>query len=161
MRRARLIQQFPGLGRGAFRCTSPIDYSYNCYAWAAHDTRKKWAPVPYNSYYWPERVPNQPSGWTEPTKPTLATYVSGYATLGFAPCADPVYVPGVEKIAIYMKQDGSVTHAARQLDNGLWTSKMGRFEDIEHELEGLEGEAWGQVSVILSRVLNAQVEIPL
>ncbi|MBX9791339.1 MAG: hypothetical protein K2Y37_20660 [Pirellulales bacterium] len=57
----------------------------------------------------------------------------------------------VEKIAIY--GDGFVfKHVARQLENGNWTSKLGRLADIEHrELDWLSGEAYGVVVLYMSR----------
>lgn len=44
---------------------------------------------------------------------------------------------------------------ARQLPSGLWTSKMGKAEDIEHEVEGLSGSHYGDVLVYLCRPLSA------
>jgi hypothetical protein len=58
--------------------------------------------------------------------------------------------PGLEKIAIFAK-GGRPTHAARQLGSGRWTSKLGRAEDIEHDLRALEGEAYGAVAFFLQR----------
>jgi hypothetical protein len=58
-----------------------------------------------------------------------------------------------QKIAIYMKY-GKPCHAARQLSNGKWSSKLGGWEDIEHELTGLEGigeHEYGYVEQILKR----------
>jgi hypothetical protein len=46
---------------------------------------------------------------------------------------------------------GSPTHAARQLDNGRWTSKLGELEDIEHSLRDLEGAAYGTVVQVMKR----------
>ena len=40
---------------------------------------------------------------------------------------------------------------ARQLPSGLWTSKLGESEDIEHQVEGLEGSSYGNVLVYLCR----------
>lgn len=37
------------------------------------------------------------------------------------------------------------THAARQLRNGAWTSKLGKFIDIAHELRDIEGPEYGRV----------------
>jgi len=43
------------------------------------------------------------------------------------------------------------THAARQLENGRWTSKLGELEDIEHDLHHLASGAYGAVVQILKR----------
>jgi hypothetical protein len=71
--------------------------------------------------------------------------VAAFATLGYEPCEGEAVEPGWERIALYGTADGVLTHAARQLLNGRWTSKLGCWEDIEHGLHDLEGEAYGTV----------------
>jgi len=44
-----------------------------------------------------------------------------------------------------------LTHAARQLDDGTWTSKLGSLEDITHELQALEGADYGHVVLFMKR----------
>lgn len=64
---------------------------------------------------------------------------------------------GIEKIAIYVDANGVPTHAARQLADGTWTSKLGEWEDIQHKtLEAMEdsrglGLGYGKVKLILKR----------
>jgi hypothetical protein len=43
------------------------------------------------------------------------------------------------------------THAARQLPNGRWSSKLGKLEDIEHALDDICGSAYGSVVPVLKR----------
>jgi hypothetical protein len=77
--------------------------------------------------------------------------------MGYEECATDELEPGFEKVVIYMDEDGFPTHAARQLENGNWTSKLGGWEDIEHtSLSCLEGTdlAYGTVAVILRRPLG-------
>ena len=58
----------------------------------------------------------------------------------------------VEKVAIFASGDGRVTHMARQLASGAWTSKLGRDEDIEHsDLSVLENGEYGGVVLVLAR----------
>jgi len=59
-----------------------------------------------------------------------------------------------EKVAIYAL-DGEPTHAARQLSDGTWTSKLGKDIDITHTLRALEGSTYGQVAAYLKRALGA------
>ena len=70
-------------------------------------------------------------------------------------CSDSSLEAGYEKIAIYVK-DGIPTHAARQLGDGRWTSKLGKYEDIEHDsLDALNGDGYGEygrVALFMSRV---------
>ena len=64
------------------------------------------------------------------------------------------FEPGIEKIALYVNSENEVTHAARQKDNGAWTSKLGELEDIEHQkVDALFGKApaYGTLAKILKR----------
>ena len=79
----------------------------------------------------------------------LAFVVHGYAV-----CDQIDVEPGYEKIAIFADPDGCPTHAARQLSSGVWTSKLGRLEDIEHALHDLEGAEYGSVFLIMKRPLR-------
>ena len=90
--------------------------------------------------YWPPGIPRQE---------TLAAFEEAYGTIGFSPCQGSELEPGFRKIAIYA-DNGVPTHAARQLPDGRWTSKLGRHEDIEHlGLEVLEDGGYGEVALIL------------
>ncbi|MCH7504396.1 hypothetical protein IID04_02010 [PVC group bacterium] len=42
-------------------------------------------------------------------------------------------IPGFEKIIIYVSKDGITQHAARQMSDGKWTSKLGRSFDVKHD----------------------------
>jgi hypothetical protein len=58
---------------------------------------------------------------------------------------------GYEKVAIYTL-NGVPTHAARQLPNGNWTSKLGSEIDIEHNsLDCLNGTVYGKAEIIMKR----------
>jgi hypothetical protein len=88
--------------------------------------------------------------------PTVAGFITGYTSIGYVSCNDGTLEPGVEKIALYAKlgQFGTMipTHAAYQLDNGNWTSKLGDFEDIEHiGVDKLEGPQYGNVVHYMGR----------
>jgi hypothetical protein len=57
----------------------------------------------------------------------------------------------VEKIAIYA-DGGTLTHAARQMENGNWATKFGDFEDVEHvTLDCLKGPLYGKVEAYMKR----------
>jgi hypothetical protein len=62
---------------------------------------------------------------------------------------------GFEKVAIYVKGNQNPTHAARQLDSGIWTSKIGNEEDIEHSSPAvLEGLEYGAVAVVMKKSIK-------
>jgi hypothetical protein len=135
--------QFPSLHpRFCDGDVSPATSSYNCIAWAAGETAAWWEPHP--DYYWPEGVS---------LDYTLPAYIAAFQTRGFDICANGSLEPGVEKIVLY-EINGYPTHAARQLANGNWTSKLGHFEDIQHtDLGCLEGPLYGSARIYMKRKL--------
>jgi hypothetical protein len=135
---------FPGLRGKAWKITSLPESQYNCIAWSASDTAQWWWPGdPADGYYWPEGVEKAE---------TLAAFIAAYALMGYAECVDSAQEPGYEKIALFATPDGIPTHAARQLPNGRWTSKLGRLEDIEHELLDVCGQIYGSVVKVVRRL---------
>jgi hypothetical protein len=102
-----------------------------------------WWPTPA-FYYWPQGAP---------LEETLEAFIQAFATLGFIPCDDETVESGFEKIAIYVNDQGTPTHAARQHHNGRWGSKLGRDVDIEHSLADLTHSMYGSVAQILKRRL--------
>jgi len=57
------------------------------------------------------------------------------------------------KLALYERL-GIVKHAARQMPDGTWTSKLGVQHLIEHQLPALEGNSYGQVTAFYRRVFS-------
>lgn len=94
-------------------------------------------------YHWPPGVPKEV---------TKSAFIEAYRSIGYEVCDGPSLEAGFEKIALYVDSDDSPTHAARQLPNGNWTSKLGDFEDIEHPtLDCLNGDLYGRPVVYLAR----------
>jgi hypothetical protein len=86
----------------------------------------------------------------------VPAFVEAFATLGYAPSGAESVEPGLEKVAIFADERGRPTHVARQLASGRWTSKLGRLEDIEHDLRDLESEAYGDVVQVMQRAIGAE-----
>jgi hypothetical protein len=121
---------------------SPATEDYNCFAWAAVVNDARWEPDPNGDFYWPDDVPREY---------TLAAFIEAYRTIGFELCHDGSNEIGFEKIAIYTDL-GEPTHAARQLENGTWTTKFGHCEDIVHiGVDCLEGPLYGNLAVYMKR----------
>jgi hypothetical protein len=121
-----------------------VDDKYNCIAWAAGDTKNWW---------WPDEVSEPESGhWPSgvPRLETLEVFRAAFATLGYLVCDHDQLEAGFEKVALFALA-GVPKHAARQLPNGRWTSKLGPMEDIEHSLHDLEGNAYGAVVLVMKR----------
>lgn len=141
---------FPNLTRDDYQVTSPETVTYNCIAHAAGADDRWWWPEDASGVHWPHGIAKAE---------TLECFISAYGTVGYTVC-DPQSreaEPGIEKIAIYVDPDGAPTHAARQLADGSWTSKLGEWEDIQHRtLEAVEdkdglGLGYGRVALIMKR----------
>jgi hypothetical protein len=145
---------FTNLKPGEWRITSEYDEGYNCIAFAVHDTRQFWDPdmIGVRGYYWPPGIPRDFR---------VSTLIRVYEIHGFRGCDNGELESGFEKVAIYGTSADNGTHAARQKDSGVWTSKLGESEDIEHDtLEGLEGDVYGKVFVIMKRHIRGKVDEP-
>jgi hypothetical protein len=118
---------------------------YNCIAWAAGKTDRWWWPINDPCAFWP--IPIDP---IDPV--TLPQFIKAFESEGYAVCMDWSYEKGFEKVAIYVDSNDEPTHAARLLPGGVWTSKMGNGEDIEHStLQVVEGQAYGRAKAFLRR----------
>lgn len=141
-----LEEDFPELALSGWRPKSNPSPDYNCIAFALHDTKQIWSygAIRVRGYYWPPGVKEDDS---------LKSWMQVYEIHGFRQCDNANLEEGIEKVAIYVK-DGEPQHVARQLAGGTWTSKLGlEEEDIEHNtLEGLEGDKYGKVEIIMRRV---------
>jgi hypothetical protein len=148
---AELEANFPNLSRTQWRIKSPWNNAYQCIAWAACDTTKKWWPVRHPLAYWPLPIPPDE---------TVDRFVEAFATLGYRICDKSGFEFGYQKVAVYADDDLTATHMARQHFFGRgWLSKIGDFEDIQHPgLKDIEGDpsptalnSYGTVRLILRR----------
>lgn len=133
---------FPILKSSGYTVTSPATIEYNCIAWAAGDNEAWWWPDPFDQYFWPSGIPRVV---------TIDAFVKAFEFLGYTVCPDANYEQGYEKVAIYAKQDGIPTHAARQINSEKWTSKIGGLEDIEHDINSLSGPIYGDPIIYMKR----------
>jgi hypothetical protein len=142
-------RQFPNLA--SFDKTSEVCWRYNCHAWGAADDSVWWEPAAENAHpYWPWMRIYWPTG-LQLQNYTLENFRAAHATEGFVVCGDGSLELGSEKIAHYGRSS-YVTHTARQLDTGEWTSKLGPGIDISHQTpEELEGPLYGNVIGFMRR----------
>ena len=138
-----VINTFPFLAVSGGYHTSLYDMDYNCIAHTSGDDSKWWWPIVIRGdEFWPiaER------------EHTLECFEKMFSHYGYEVCNDENMEENFEKIAIFVGQNGLPTHAARQIENGAWTSKLGRGIDIEHsDLTGVQGLTYGTVAVIMKR----------
>lgn len=138
---------FPNMSPEHCRLTSPIASEYNCIAWAAGDVRNWWWPD--EDGYWPAHLP---------LVDTLDNFVAAFQEQGYESSDGGILEPGFEKVAIYTGALGRVKHMARQLPDGIWTSKLGAAWDIEHRTATeLECDLYGTVAQYLRRALAEQI----
>ena len=123
--------------------TSPPTEDYNCIAWAFRDNTKWWWPN--EGTFWPTGIR---------CDETIEAFDELFSSGGAFVAANEDVEIGVIKIALFAL-NGKPTHAARQLQNGQWTSKMGKGEDIAHPLRHLEHGYYG----IVSRIYAIRVPI--
>ena len=138
--------EFPNLTDQNCDVTGPRTRRYNCIAWAAGNSTRKWWPDPMGVGYWPAGV-NRAD--------TTEAFLRAYGSLGYVLCFDGTLETGLEKIALCGKGPAGSevpTHAALQLETGEWTSKLGDFEDITHATtHDVESHLYGRVICYLAR----------
>lgn len=148
MTKEDILDSFPSMD-SRFSITSPDDEEYNCIAWSVNDTKQWWWPTPKGQSRWPGKY--WPPGVDH--EETLPAFTAAYKLFSFAVCDNKEFEDGYDKVAIYVDQDGKVTHAARWWKDDLgWSSKLGEANDIcHHLLEAIEGESYGAVAQIMKR----------
>lgn len=116
---------FPRLATADYEKTSDESRDYNCSAYAADDYFHKWewTPFPLPGYYWP---PQAMAG------DSMEALQSAFAAIGYEVCDGPEGEVDFEKVALYVGDDGTWSHAAKQRPDGHWSSKLGTWEDIRH-----------------------------
>jgi hypothetical protein len=90
------------------------------------------------------------------TTGSLADLLAALATVGYSTCENGMLESGFEKIAVYAYSEAEYTHAARQLPSGNWTSKLGKWELIEHDTpQDVAGGVYGTIFQFMKRPLAA------
>lgn len=121
----QVLVELPNLTPNNYIVTSPHTRRYNCIAWAAGCNTLWWWPSRWG--YWPQGIPREE---------TVFAFEAVFSSLGYESCPDGSLEVGYEKVALYVSADENgelkPTHAAKQLSDGRWTSKLGPSADIEH-----------------------------
>ena len=147
---SRYLDYLPKLNSQNHCITSPRRNRYNCIAWAAGSDTQWWWPE--SNGFWPRGVSREIS---------LPAFLDVFLTLGYEECQDADLEAGHEKVALFAKLNTSgnlePTHAAKQLPDGRWTSKLGPLEDIEHdEVEDVSGPSYGEPVQFMRRSIRVE-----
>ena len=77
-----------------------------------------------------------------------------FAGEGYEQCEDGSIEPGYQKVALY-EAHSAMQHAAVQMPDGRWRSKMGKGPVIEHRNpESLSSGIYGEPTVFMQRATN-------
>jgi hypothetical protein len=133
---------FPNSTIEPFLITSPKTSSYNCIAWAFGDDSRWYWPDNSNIYFWPIGIPRQES---------IDSFIKLFESIGYTQTENCDLEIDFEKIAIFGDSFSNPTHAARQLENGFWTSKLGQSFDVTHTIFSMEDGHYGNVLVYMKR----------
>jgi hypothetical protein len=87
---------------------------------------------------------------------SVSNYAAAFATIGYIDSENGLLEAGWEKVALFAEEVTpgvfEVTHAARQLSSGAWTSKLGEGEDVAHiNVADVCGPLYGHVVHFLKR----------
>lgn len=131
--------RFPNAAADGYVPHSLPDTFYNCIAFAAGVISEWWQP----KFVWPEEL--------DENDESMDALVRMYRLKGFVLCEDGQFESGYEKIALYGEPD-DYQHAAKQLPDGRWASKLGKGEDIIHPRpETVAGGLYGSVLKYMKR----------
>jgi hypothetical protein len=139
---------FPRLDKKNHFVISDRDTIYNCIAYVVGVTTIKWwpaLPLFRSDVYWPLSVPSIE---------TLDAFLKAFGTHGYVECENGDFIEATEKISIYTKdgtRGGKPTHAAKQLDEQNWASKLGDAYDICHKERAVGGGIYGEIAAYMRR----------
>lgn len=152
MNREQIERCFPRLRTSDYEITSPFDEGYNCIAFAAQDEELRWWwPSHDAGAYWPPDAPRQT---------TLRAFRLAFEAVGYETSDSGTLEPGFQKIALFVDAVEIPTHAARQLSDGTWASKLGKCEDIRHHQAGSLDDTpdgprtYGRIALYMKRALR-------
>lgn len=136
-----LEEFFPNLAASGYVITGEASKEFNCIDWVMGISSRKWDCYDPDGY-WPPSLPR--NNWID-------TIIRLFANEGYSLCDDDSLEPGYEKIALYAFV-GQFTHVAKQLEDGRWSSKLGKREVITHPSPAnLTGGFYGNVHCIMRR----------
>lgn len=145
--RQSLIARFPKLsGDINFTINSPINYIYNCIAFAM-GVDDRWVDhhIEAPGHWWPEGVPCSDDS---------ISLIKAFEVLGFEKCSDDIPESGFDKVVLYKDDNDKWQHAARVLNTGVYHSKFGQAFDAIHSGGNTLEEGYGHVYCFMRRNKN-------
>ena len=132
---------FPNSFNEPFIKTSLATEKYNCIAHAVFNDSEWYEPAkPEYLTFWPNDVPREY---------TIDAYFQLFESYGYSKCKNGDIEEGFIKIAFFYStnkyNNPDSFHAARQLSDGQWTSKLGESIDVSHTLNAMSNSNYGEV----------------
>lgn len=145
---SELESKFPKLNSQNYRRTSDATPRYNCIAFANDVDRQWWQQGLHGGmYYWPQQISDSLDGWVELFKQQRYVLTNSRGIEG-----------GLEKVAIYVDLADMLPGHVAKSDGTTWKSKLGRYQDIEHNtLDLLEGDTLWEYGIV-ERVLQRPIK---
>jgi hypothetical protein len=143
--RDSVLSLYPDIEKVGYKKTSSHTLGYNCIAWAAGDDGRWWEPQTGYSRggVWPDGCPHED---------TLDGWMAALGAVKFVQCADGTAEKGYHKVAIFGQSPSDPEHVAWQNQDGVWCSKLGEWEDVEHKrLEGARNRDQSKVLAYMKR----------
>lgn len=143
---ADIKMYWPSLNDEDFEFKSHFNPFYNCLAWA----------INVNTIFVTMNYFQKKHGLDINN---LDHSVNGYAKIleefyNYLSCENGEYEKGFEKILLYGDNNNLWTHAARQIKEEMWVSKLGSCENIEHKnIECLNGNTYGEPKIFMKKVV--------
>jgi hypothetical protein len=144
-----ILAEFPNSQKSPFIPTSPWTFDYNCIAYAC-GVLDEWYWPPGNEPWANGKLTVWPNGI--PPNLQVGSFIMLFQSLGYQICPDGTLVAGFEKVVIF-ERNNEVTHAAKQNQDGSWTSKLGRNIDVSHAIAGMSGGVYGNPVQYLERLI--------
>jgi hypothetical protein len=143
MRSERIENIAPRLANEPYEITSVETDAYKLHPPLLSIVKRPSGHTPKYGCYWPPGILRNNN---------RGTVAKIFEIHGYRQCESSGVEPGFEKIALYEHREYGIEHVSRQLETGRWTSKIGEWEDIEHEsAKSLEGDEYGSVIGYMKR----------
>lgn len=145
-----LYLDFPNLINDTLaKITSHATDAYNCIAWACQYEDRWMQPTEFppgfdTIVYWPEGAKQGNH---------ISCLIDAFSKKGYNICDSWEMEKGFQKVALYVKKGTEDwSHASKELRTGVWSSKLGRSNDIQHSNPyTIEGGTYGDVYCFMKR----------
>ena len=128
------------------------DQVHNCFGFAV-GSKKFWQPPSIHGdpegdprFYWPPELLGDADENT-----WVSRYVAAAQAKGFSECGEDASLEVEFEKIVLIHSGGVFKHAALQIDEKRWKSKLGLLSDLEHPLEFMLRNPFGKGTIYMKR----------